>query len=164
MQRGDVGMVMLHGDERQTALGSPLFGPRGGEVAGMQIVDHGLGLDLEGAHEVIERFAEEVEAGEVFKIAEMLALVDEAAAGESEDIFQVAADGEQRRSVEAASGNGERDEAAGAANELRRAVDDGSDRIVAALEDFAVVHQEGVGDLAEAGAGFVVVDGDGLFA
>ena len=163
MQRGDVRVMMLHGDERQSALGGPLFGPFGGEVAGVHIVDHGLGLDLEGAHEVVERLAEKVEAGEVFEIAEVLALIDEAAAGEGEDIFEMAADGEQRRSVQRQR-DAERNEAARAANELRSAIDDGGDGVVAALKDFAVVHEEGVGDGAEAGAGFVVVDGDGLFA
>ena len=69
-----------------------------------------------------ERLAEEVEAGEIFKIAQMLALVGEAAAGEGEDIFQMAADGEQRRRIERQR-HGERHEAAGAADELRRAID-----------------------------------------
>ena len=75
----------------------------------------------------------------------MLALKGEAAAGESEDIFEMAADGKQRRGVERQR-DGERNKAAGAANELRRAVDERHDRVVAALKDFAVVHEEGVGD------------------
>jgi hypothetical protein len=129
----------------------------------MQIVDHGLGLDFEGAHQVVEGLAKKIEAGEVFEVAQMLALIDETAAGEGEDIFEMTADGEQRWRVKRQR-NAERNESAGAANELRRSVDDGGDGVVAALEDFAVVHQEGVGDGAEAGAGFVVVDGDGLFA
>ena len=65
----------------------------------MQIVDHSLRLDLEGVHQVRERLAEEIEAGEVFKIAEVLALVGKAAARESEDILQMPADGEQRRRI-----------------------------------------------------------------
>ena len=94
---GDVRVMMLHGDERQAALGGPLFGQRGREIAGMQIVRDRLRLDLEGTHEVRERLAEEIEAGEIFKIAQVLALVGEAAAGEGEDIFEMAADGEERR-------------------------------------------------------------------
>ena len=129
----------------------------------MEIVDDGLGLNLEGAHEVVERLAEKVEAGEVFKIAEMLALVDESAASKGEDILEMASDGQERRSFERQR-DAERNEAAGATDDLRRAVDDGSDGVVAALEDFAVVHEKGVGDVGEAGAGFIVIDGDGLFA
>ena len=101
---------------------------------------------------MIERLAEEVEAGEVFQIAHVLALIGESAAGEGEDIFQVAADGEQRRGVEGQR-HTERHIAAGAAQELRRTIDDGGDGIVAALQDFAIVHQKGVGDLAEARRG-----------
>ncbi len=65
----------------------------------------------------------EVEAGEVFEIAEMLALVGEAAAGEGEDVFEMAADGEQRRSFERKR-DAEGNEAAGAADDLRRTVDE----------------------------------------
>ena len=158
-----MGVMMLHGDQLEAAFGGPLFGPLGREVARMEIVDYGLRLDLEGAHEVIKRLAEEVEAGEVFKIAEVLALIDEVAASESEDIFEMAADGEERRSFDWQR-NAEGNEAAGAADELRSAIDDGGDRVVAALKDFAVVEEKSVGDVGKAGAGFVVVDGDGLFA
>jgi hypothetical protein len=112
---------------------------------------------------VVEGLAKKIEAGEVFEVPEMLALIDETAAGEGEDIFEMTADGEERWSVKRQR-YAERDESAGAANELRRSVDDGGDGVVAALEDFAVVQEEGVGDGAEAGAGFVVVDGDRLFA
>ena len=104
---GDVRVMMLHGDKRQAAFGGPLFGQRGGEIARMEIVRDRLRLDLEGAHEVRERFAEEVEAGEIFKIAEVLALVGEAAASEGKDVFKMAADGEQRRRFEWAAGRRE---------------------------------------------------------
>ena len=63
----------------------------------MQVVHDSPRLDLEGAHEVREGLAKEVEAGEVFEIAEVLALIGEAAARKGEDALQVAADGEQRR-------------------------------------------------------------------
>jgi hypothetical protein len=114
-------------------------------------------------HEVIEGLAEEVEAGEVFEIAEVLALICEAATREGEDILEMATDGEERRGVKRKR-DGERDEAAGAADELRSAVDDGGHGVIAALKDFAVVCEEGVGDGGEAGAGFLVVDGDGFLA
>ena len=52
---GDVRVMMLHGDERQVCARRPTPWPTSGEIAGMQIVDDGLGLDLEGAHQVGER-------------------------------------------------------------------------------------------------------------
>ena len=97
MHAADVGMVMLDGEEREAFFARPLLGPRSGEVAGVKIVNDGLGLDLEGAHEVIERLAKEVETGGRFKIAEMLALVGDASAGKGEDAFEMPAHGEQRR-------------------------------------------------------------------
>ena len=92
----------------------------------------------------------------------MLALIGEASARQSEDALEVAAHGEQRRRFKGKV-DAERNEPARAANELRRAIDERDHRIVAALEDLAVVDEEGVGDVAQARAGFVVVDGDGLF-
>ena len=41
--------MVLSGDEGQITLGGEVFGPGCGEVAGMQIVNNGLRLDLEGA-------------------------------------------------------------------------------------------------------------------
>ena len=144
----DVRVVMLHGDERQIVLGGPFLCPRRGQIAGMQIVHHGLRLDLEGVHQVLQRFAEEVEAGEVFEIAQVLALVSKSAASESEDIFQVPAHGEQRRRIEGQR-HGKRHKPARAADQLRRAIDHGHHRIVAALQNLAVVHQEGIGNVPE---------------
>src|SRR6266567_2607289 len=97
----------------------------------------------------------------------MLALVGIAPAGEGKHALQVAADSEQRRRVKIQT-EGQVDsqgyEAASAANDLRHAVDESLHRIVAALQDFAVVEQERVGDVFEAGLGLVVVDSDGLLA
>jgi hypothetical protein len=65
----------------------------------VQVVDHGLRLDLECVHQVGERLAEEIEAGEIFEVAEVLALVDKSATGESEHILEMSADGEKWRRV-----------------------------------------------------------------
>jgi hypothetical protein len=93
----------------------------------------------------------------------VLALVGESATGQGEDTLEVTADGEQgwcvKREIAA-----ERHEAAGTANELRGAIDDGHNGIVAALQNFAVVHQKCVGNVAQARTRFSVVDGYGFFA
>src|SRR5262249_31316336 len=94
----NVGVMMLYPDERQSAHCRPILRPGCRQVSGMQIVYDGSGLDLEGAHQVIERVLEELEAGQVFEVAEVLALVDRAPARERKDTFEVAAHSEQRRS------------------------------------------------------------------
>ena len=66
----------------------------------MQIVDDGLRLNLEGAHQVVERLAEELQASQVFQIAQVLALIDKAAPRQRKDIFQMTADGQKRRRIE----------------------------------------------------------------
>ena len=158
---GDVGVVVLDADEGQVAGAGVVLGPGGGEVLGMEVVGDGLGGELKGGLEVGEGVLEEFEGGALLEVAEVLALVGVGASGEGEDGLHLAADGEQRRRVEG-QGDGKRDVAAGAADELGLAGDDGGDGVVSALEDFAIVEEEAVGDAVEAGAGFVVVDTDGL--
>lgn len=46
----------------------------------MQIVRHCLRLNLEGAHQVIEGVLKELQAGQVIKVSQMLALIDVTAA------------------------------------------------------------------------------------
>ncbi len=160
---GYVRVMMLHGNEAQTARSGPLFRPACGEIAGVEIMCDGRGLDLEGAHEMTQRLFEELLAGQVLEIAEVLALIGELSAGQREHVLKVTADSQQRRSIQR-EGNAERHESTGSADELRRAIDDRCNGIVATLKNLAVVHQEGVSDVAEARAGFVIVDGDGLLA
>ena len=96
---GDVSMMMLNPDQRQAARAGPLLRPRSREIAGMQIVHDRLGLNFEGAHQVVESVLEKLQAGEVFEIAEMLALVGVATASQRKHALEMAADGEQRRRV-----------------------------------------------------------------
>ena len=159
----DVRVMMLHGDQREISLGGPLYGPRCRQIAGMQIVYHGFGLDLEGLHQVSQRLAEKIEAGEVFEVAQMLALVNKTAARQSKDVLQMPAHGQQRRRIKWQP-HGERHKSAGAADQLRRTIDQRHYGVVAALQNLAVVHQKCVGDVPEPREGFVIVDRDGLFA
>ena len=129
----------------------------------MQVVHHSFRLDLEGVHQVGKRLAEEFEAGEILEVAKMLALVGEPAARESKDIFEMPADGEQRRRIKRQR-HSQRNKASGAANQLRRAVDQRHHRVVAALQNFAVVHQKCIGNLSQPRQRLVVVDRDRLFA
>ena len=88
----------------------------------------------------------------VFKVAEVLALVGEVAACEREDILEVTANSEQRRRFERQR-DGKGNKSASAADDLRRTVDERGDGIVAALENFAIVHQKGIGDVRRGGCG-----------
>ena len=156
--------MMLHGDERQAFARRPTLWP----MMWTDSRDADRAPRLRGSISkvrirCVERLAEELEAGEIFEIAQVLALVGKAAAREGKDILQMAADGQQRRRIERQR-HGERHKAARAANQLRRAIDQRHHGVVAALQNFAVVHQECVGDVPEPREGFVVVDGDGLFA
>jgi len=60
----------------------------------MEVVGDGLWLNLECMHEVGERLFKELEAGEVFKVAQVLALIGEIATGDGECVLEVASDGE----------------------------------------------------------------------
>ena len=61
-------------------------------------------------------------------------------------------------------GNRHGNETAGAAEHLRAASDEADDGIVATAEDVAIVDEVGVGDAVKTPDGFVIIDGDGLFA
>src|SRR5579863_3829599 len=132
---------MLHCNKRQTALSRPRLCPFSRHVARVEIVDNGLRLDFECAHQVIERLFEELDRTHIIEVAEVLALIGEPAASEREDVLEMSSDGEQRRHVEWQL-HGKRNEAPGPANDLRRAINYGGYGIVAALQDFAIVHQE----------------------
>ena len=159
----DVRMMMLHADQAQAALAGPLFSPACGEIAGVQIVHNGLRFNFKCVHQVAQGLLKEPQTCRVFKIADVLALIGEPAAGQREHVLQMASNGEQRRGFERQR-HSEWNKTPGATDDLRLAIDKRNDGIVAALQDLAVVHEECVSDSNEAGAGFVVVDGDGLFA
>ena len=56
-------------------------------------------FDLEGAHQVIERLAKKLEAGQIFEIAQMLALVGQSVPRQRKDALHVAADSQQRQEI-----------------------------------------------------------------
>ena len=65
---GNVRVMMLHGYQWQPPLVRPFFCPLGRQVARMQVMDHGLRLNLKGPHQVVQRLAEEFKPSEVFQI------------------------------------------------------------------------------------------------
>ncbi len=109
---------------------------------------YGFGLDLEGAHQMSQRLSEKLETRNVLEIAQVLALVGKTAAREGKDVLQMPAHGQQRRRIKRQR-HRKRHKSARAANQLRRAVDQRHHRVVAALQDFAVVHQKCIGDVLE---------------
>ena len=129
----------------------------------MQVMNHRLRSNLEGAHQVMERVLEKIQTGEIFQIAQVLALVSVTAACEGEHAFQMAADSKQRRGIHGQFDR-QRHKSARAPNDLRRAIHKRLHRIVAALQNVAVVEQECVGDVFEPRLRFVIVDRNRLFA
>ncbi len=69
----------------------------------MQIVRHRLRLNLEGAHQVVERLAKEFQPRQILQIAQMLALVHVPPPRQRKDILHVPAHGQQRRRIHSQS-------------------------------------------------------------
>ena len=106
---------------------------------------------------------EELEAGRILQIAEVLALIYESAASQCEDILEVPAHREQGWSIDGQR-NRKRDVPAGATDKLRRSINYGSNGVIAALQDFAIVHQKCIGDVAQASTSLLVIDRNWFFA
>ena len=83
----------------------------------------------------------------IHKFAKVLALVNKSPSGQREDVLQVTTYGQQLWCIQRKR-NAKRNKSACAANELRSAINDCRNGIVASLQDLAVMHQKGVGDVA----------------
>ncbi len=162
--RGDVRVVVLHADQRDAALRrQPGREARAVEV-GMQVVRDRHGFDREHVEQVIDGFLERHAGRRVVERPDVLRQEGFVAARGADRVLQVGADGEHRRTV-AGEPDRRRRVAARAADEGRRPVRLGARHaVVAADQDGAVVHQQRVGDRAEAAHGFVVVDHQRLAA
>ena len=93
----------------------------------------------------------------------MLALVGKPPPRQSKDVLQMRADSQHWRRIEWQR-HAQRHKAARAPDQLRSAIDDCGHRIVAPLQDLAVVHQEGIGNTAEAHPCLFVINRNRLFA
>ena len=158
-----VRMMMLHGNQLQAALFSPLPCPRRRKVARMQVMHHGLRLNLESPHQVIERLFEKFQPCQVFQIAQVLALEGKPSPRQRKDILQVAPNGQQWRNIKGQR-HPHRHKSACSPDQLRRAIYHGGHRIVAALQNLAVVHQEGIGNPAQSRPRLFVINCNWFFA
>ena len=156
-------MMMLHGDCLQSSLFRPLASPRRRKVIRMQIVNNSLRFNLESPHQVIERLFEEFETSQVFQIAQVLALVGKPPPRQSKNILQMASDGQQRRSIKGQC-HTHRHKSPRSSDQLRRTIHHGGYRVIAALQNLAVVHQEGIGNSAQPRPCLLVVNGNRLLA
>jgi hypothetical protein len=66
----DVGVVVLDADEVRVWLAAC---PLGGDIAGVEVVGDGGGMDFEDLLEVVDGLLKEVVGGEVFEVADVLA-------------------------------------------------------------------------------------------
>src|SRR5579863_2187045 len=131
-------VMMLHSDQTRIALGSPFFGPRRRQVAGMQIVNHNLRFDLECVHHMGKRLAKEFETSQILEVAEVLALVNKATARQREYALEVPADGKYRRRIKWQR-YGQRHKTTGTADQLWRSINQRHHRVVATLQNLAVM-------------------------
>ena len=66
----------------------------------MQIMHHRLRFNLKRAHQVRQRFLEELKTSQIFEIPEVLALIDKPPTRQRKHILQVPAHCEQRRRIQ----------------------------------------------------------------
>ena len=124
---------------------------------------NGLRLNLKGPHQVIQRLAEKLQTRQVLQIAQVLALVGKPPTRQGKYILQVASDGQQWRDIKWQR-HTHRHKSARSAHQLWRTIHHGSYRIVAALQNLAVVHQKGIGNPAQPCPRLFVINGNRLLA
>ena len=90
--RGDMSVVVLHGDGRQAELGGPLAG----EVLGMHVVGDDLRRDAVEPRQMVDRLQERPIGGEVLEIADVMARHDPIVLGDADGALQFGADREDR--------------------------------------------------------------------
>ena len=168
---GHMGVMVLHGDHPRSMLARPFPGPLGRQVPRMQIMHHSLRLNLEGAHQVAERLLEELQAGQVLQVSQMLALVNPPPPRQREDILQVPAHGQERRRVKFERGRqlhiqweAQRHKSARTPNQLRSPIHHRGHRVVTPLQNLAIVHQKSIRNFTQPSQSLAVVDCNGFLA
>ncbi len=143
----DVGVVVLHRDQwaRCHRLGDP-----GRVVARVQVARDHLRGDLEQRPESQQGVVEVLLGLEALEVADVLRHVGAIAVDQGEGVLEVGSDGQQRHRTRHRQGERQRRDAAGPAEQQRLTAGDPDHRVVVAGHDLAVVHQEAVGDAAEA--------------
>ena len=166
---GEMRVMMLHRHSRQLrealrrGSSETSLRPLAAEVVRMQVMSDGHGFDAVDVEQMRQGFLEETKGLEVFQVADVLGEKGGASLRHAQRVFQFGSDGDHRGRL-VREQDGTRHVAAGAADGTRLARDHAEDRVVAALQDLAVVMQEAVGDLREALLRIVDVRRDGLLA
>ncbi len=122
--------------------------PAGREVVGVEVVGDGDRLGLPEAEEVGDDALEGGERLGRLEVADVLREDDLAAEAEADDVLEVRADGEDRREPRG-DRDGQRREAARAAQELELLAVQPGDAVVGVPLDGAVVDEEEVGEMPE---------------
>ncbi len=155
--REDMGVMMLHADDRQAGL----FGEPRRVIVGMPIARHHGGRPREKCGQIGGGPAESVEGERRLQVADVLAQADLVVHGERHGVLQMPAnreDGPQRLLDE----HRQRRITARAAQHHLAVEHNADDRIIDVPHDRPIVHQEAAGDTGEPGQGFALVDADGL--
>ena len=156
---GDMGMVMLHLDQRQRIGCGILFGKDRREVIGMVVTGHEFGLYPEQFAQMVDGLVVRVTGGVILEIADVLAQDGAVKVGQADGALQFGAGCQQWRNMKRQR-NCPRGIAAGPAVEKRRTLENPDDGIILADLDRPVVDQKRIGDRSQSFSGVFVVEGD----
>ncbi len=140
--RCQMGVVMLYGDKRKAGLS---FGPFGGDVIGMEIVSDDFRFDFEDALQVPDPVFEELEGSRMVHITDMLARKDLVPTTDGENVFELAATGEDGSDGPGFEEDGSGHETACPAQDLEVVPAELDDGVVTTLKDFPVVGEKDIG-------------------
>jgi len=156
-----MGVVVLHGDAPHGRLRER---PLRREVIGVEVVDDDLRFDAQQLLQVADGVAEEGKGFGIVELADMLTEKDLAPPGQGDGVLQFATDREQGFGERAGEQDRLGDVAAAPAHDHGRPGGHTDDGVVAALQDFAIMQQKGVGNPAQARQGLLIADGDRFLA
>ncbi len=158
--RGDVRMVMLHGDRRQIDVACVLRR----QILGVQVVRHDLGNDAVQRAKMCDRLFERPPRREVLEVADVVARHDLGPLRDGDRALELRADGEDLHRCRDRQAHRLRCVTAGAAEELHATAGGTRDRVVAPNVNRPVMREESVREHAQPRDRIVVGVGDRLVA
>ena len=156
---GDVRVMVLDGKHRDVVLTCHAFDHGRRIAVAEQVVSQQGRRDFQHLQEMRDGFLESGKGGRVGELADILGNERFVATGDAYGVLDRPAHGQYRWS-DVRQLDGARGIAARTADDLQTTGPGARDAVVTAGDDFAVVHDEGVGQAGEPRQGFLVVDAD----
>ena len=154
-------VVMLDLQERHPGFLGERFRDGGGVVARVQVAGDGLRLVLEQGFHELDGVLEREHGAQVAHVADVGRGVEEVVAREAEGVLEFAADAEHLAFERCAEHEGQRGEAAAAADHVGLFLKPVHDRVIGAQADAAVVRENDVAERRERFLCFCVIVADG---